>query len=155
METAQILTHLRAQRERIDIAITALEALGGTAGPTARATLKDTPTATAKRVSPASVPPITIKRTVSPEGRQRMAEAQKKRYAKAKRTVKSAAKKTAGAAPSMDKSVKVAAVTTPASKGAGKPMSAATKTKLAVAAKARWAAKKAATAPAAKRATTA
>jgi hypothetical protein len=70
-----------------------------------------------------------------------MAEAQKKRYAKAKRAVKAAAKKAAVVAPTA-KPAKTAPVASSGVKKVGKPMSAATKKKLAVAAKARWAAKK-------------
>jgi hypothetical protein len=68
-----------------------------------------------------------------------MAEAQQKRWAKKRRAVKAAAKKVAVLTPVATKSVKVASA---APKGARKPMSPATKKKLAVAAKARWAAKK-------------
>jgi len=87
------------------------------------------------------------KRVISPEARLRMAEAQQKRWAKKKRAVKAAAKKTAAVAPAAVKSAKAAPVAAPSIKGARKSMSAATKKKLAEAAKARWAAKKA---PAAK-----
>jgi hypothetical protein len=65
--------------------------------------------------------------------------------------VKAAAKKAATVAPVATKSAKTAAVTSPVANKVGKPMSEATKKKLAVAAKARWAAKtaeKAATAKA-------
>jgi hypothetical protein len=141
MDTAQILTELRAQRDRTIKAIAALEALNGTViSPSA-------PGKTAAHVGingdkTASVAPAATKRVVSPEARQRMAEAQKKRYAKAKRAVKAAAKKTAAVAPVATKSAKTAAATSPVTKKVGKPMSEATKKKLAAAAKARWAAKK-------------
>jgi hypothetical protein len=66
--------------------------------------------------------------------------------------VKSAAKK-AAVVPATTKPAKAAPVASPGVKKVGKPMSEATKKKLAAAAKARWAAKKAA--PAAKKAVTA
>ncbi len=143
MDTAQFLTNLRAQRDRIDSAITALEALGGTAVPEAAKPVAKAASATK---------PTATKRVMSPEARQRMAEAQKKRYAKAKRAVKAAAKKAAAVAPAVKTSAKTAPVASPASTGARKPMNEATKKKLAVAAKARWAAKKA---PAVKKSATA
>jgi hypothetical protein len=142
MDTAQILTDLRAERDRINDAISALEALNGTGVPTAKTAPVPAAVKTAKPAPVAA--PVAGKRVISPEGRQRMAEAQKKRYAKAKRAVKTAAKKGAVVAPTAVKSAKAAPVASPGVKRAGKPMGEATKKKLAVAAKARWAAKKAA-----------
>ncbi len=137
MDTAQFLTDLRVQRDRIDQAIAALEALSG-------AIVSSTKTAT-KATSPApGIKPIAAKRVISAEARQRMAEAQQKRWAKKKRAVKVAAKKTASVAPLAVKSAKAAPVASPAAKGARNPMSESTKKKLAAAAKARWAAKKSA-----------
>jgi hypothetical protein len=143
MDTAQILTDLRAERDRINNAITALEALNGNAAiPTKTATKAPAPAAV-KTVKAAPVAaPVAAKRVISPEGRQRMAEAQKKRYAKAKRAVKAAAKKAAVVAKVVTTSAKAAPVASPVVKKVGKPMSETTKKKLAVAAKARWAAKK-------------
>jgi|GEM_PF-1179317 type IV secretory pathway VirB10-like protein len=92
MNTAQILADLRAQRDRINNAITALEALGGTSAPTKTATKAPAP---APAKSAKKAPPIVTKRVISPEARQRMAEAQQKRWAKKKRAVKAAAKKAA------------------------------------------------------------
>jgi hypothetical protein len=83
MDTKTILADLRAQRDRIDQAIEALESLNGT--PATRAG------------KPASgTKPTTTKRVVSPEARRRMAEAQQKRWAKKKRAVKAAAKEASG-----------------------------------------------------------
>jgi hypothetical protein len=143
MDTAQFLTDLRAQRDRINDAIAALEALtvNGISKPAAKYAAK-----TATKVNgakTASVAPSSgEKRVVSPEARQRMAEAQQKRWAKKKRAVKAAAKK-AAVVPAAVKPPKDAPVANTAAQGARKPMSAATKKKLAVAAKARWAAKSA------------
>ena len=132
MDTAQFLADLRAQRDRINDAIAALEELSGNA---------ITPAKSTKAPIPAAVK--TAKRVVSLEARQRMAEAQQKRWAKKKRAAKYAAKKAAAVAPVVMTADKAAPVAPPAAKGARKPMSAATKKKLAVAAKARWARKKA------------
>lgn len=142
MDTKQFLKDLCAERDRINNAIAALEALNGTG--LTQPTAKNAPAPAAVKTAKAT--PGVGKRVVSPEARQRMAEAQKKRYAKAKRAVKAAAKSAAVVGP--------VAKTSPIATGARKPMSAATKKKLAVAAKARWAAKKSAT-PTAKRVATA
>jgi hypothetical protein len=150
MDTAQFLIDLRVQRDRINDAIAALESLtvNGISKPAAKYAVKTAKPA--KSAKTASVAPASTKRVVSPEGRLRMAEAQQKRWAKKKRAVKSAAKKAATVAPVATKSAKTAAVTSPAAKKVGKPMSEATKKKLAVAAKARWAAKSAGKAATAK-----
>jgi hypothetical protein len=95
MDTTQILTVLRAQRDRISAAITALEALNGNGVSQPKATVAAPASKTSKKV--AVVPPTTRKRVVSAEARQRMAEAQKKRWAKNKRAAKSAAAKTPAA----------------------------------------------------------
>ena len=76
MDTAQILADLRAQRDRIDAAIAAFEALGGTAAFPAKTAAKP---AAVKREDCPSPAPAAGKRVISPEARQRMAEAQKKR----------------------------------------------------------------------------
>ena len=93
MDTAQILSDLRAQRDRINDAIAALEALGETSAPTK--TMTKAPAPAAVKSGKAAVSPASAKRVVSPEARQRMAEAQQKRWAKKKRVVKAAAKKAA------------------------------------------------------------
>jgi hypothetical protein len=139
MDTAQILADLRAQRDRIDSAITALEALNGTGVTPAKTTAKPAAVKSAK-ASPAA--PAVTKRVLSPEARQRIAEAQQKRWAKKKRAVKAAAKKVAVVPKVVTTSDKAAPVASPGVKKVGKPMSEATKKKLAVAANARWAAKK-------------
>ena len=75
MDTKAIIADLRVQRDRIDTAIVALEALNGAASAT-------TPIAV-KRANTAPVTsPATSKRVVSAEARQRMAAAQQKRWAK-------------------------------------------------------------------------
>jgi hypothetical protein len=140
MDAAQFLNDLRAERDRIDNAITALEALGGTVAP-AKAAAKAAAPAVVKSEKPTPVAPAAgTKRVISPEGRQRMAEAQKKRYAKAKRAA--VTKKAAAVVPAAVKPAKAAPVQSSSIKRVGHPMSAATKKKLALAAKARWAAKK-------------
>jgi hypothetical protein len=149
MDTAKILTELRAQRDRTINAIAALEALNGAAISPAKTATKAASHVGINGDKTASVAPASTKRVVSPEARQRMAEAQKKRYAKAKRAVKSAAKK-AVVAKVATTSAKAAPVASLGVKKVGKPMSEATKKKLAVAAKARWAAKSAAKAATAK-----
>ena len=82
MDTSNILATLRAERNRIDQAIAALEALNETSA--------------TKVAKPAPGTKQTVtKRVVSPEARLRMAVAQQKRWAKKKRAVKAAAKKAA------------------------------------------------------------
>jgi hypothetical protein len=93
MDTAQILKELRAQRDRTIDAITAIEALNGAVISPAKTATKAAKPAAVKSAKTASVaPPAAKKRVISPEGRQRMAEAQQKRWAKKKRAVKAAAK---------------------------------------------------------------
>ncbi len=137
MDTVQILIELRARRERIDQAIAALEALEKT--PAHRPTAK----AAAKAASSASgTKPTAGKRVMSPESRQRMAEAQQKRWAKKKRAVKVVAKKAASVAPETEKPAKKAAKkAAPTSAKGG--ITAAGRKRMSDAAKARWAAKKA------------
>jgi hypothetical protein len=84
MDTTAILAALLLERDRIDQAIAALESLNGTAISPAKSAAKN-----------AKTPAAAKKRVFSPESRQRMAEAQQKRWAKKKRAVKAAAKKTA------------------------------------------------------------
>jgi hypothetical protein len=86
MDTAQILNELRAQRDRIDSAITALEALNGAAISPVKTNANAAKPAAVKSAKTASVPaPAAKKRVISPEGRQRMAEAQQKRWASKKK----------------------------------------------------------------------
>jgi len=93
MDTAQILTALRAQRDRISSAIAALEALNGNKRHFLQNLQQSSRACRRKTAKPASA--SVAKRTVSPEARQRMAQAQQKRWAKKKRAVKAAAKKVA------------------------------------------------------------
>src|ERR1700681_2038272 len=108
MDILGILAELHGQRDRISQAIEALESLNGsTSSPrTAKTTPKPAPLATVKGVKAA---PVATKRVISPEARQRMAEAQQKRWAKKKRAVKAAAKKAVAAvAPATVKTAKAA-----------------------------------------------
>ncbi len=116
MDTVQILTDLRTQRDRINAAIAALESLNETAATPAKPGRK---LATA-----ASMPAAPKKRVISAAARRKMAEAAKKRWASKKAAEKKPAAKTPAAK-------KAAPVASPAVKGARKPMSAATKKKLA------------------------
>jgi hypothetical protein len=128
MDIKTILTDLRAERDRIDQAIAAMEALNGTSA--------------RKAAKPASgTKPTTSKRVVSPEARQRMAEAQQKRWAKKRRAVKAAAKKAAAPAPVATKSAKAASKKTAPTKAKG-GITAAGRKRMAEAAKASWAARK-------------
>jgi hypothetical protein len=129
MNTKTILAELRAQRDRIDLAVAAIEALHGTLASTPRTAIK------------AAAQPAPKKRAVSPEARQRMAEAQQKRWAKTRRAVKAVAKKTAAKAPIAKKSIKVAVKKAAPKKGKG-GITAAGRKRLSEATKARWAAKK-------------
>jgi hypothetical protein len=113
MDTKQILTDLRTERDRIDRAISALEGLDGAGA--LRATAPGTQT-------PASQP--RGRRKMSPAGRKRIAEAQKARWA---------AQKNASPAPKATSTKKA----TPA-----RHMSPATRKRLSVLAKARWAQRK-------------
>jgi len=90
MDTAQFLIDLRVQRDRINQAIEAIETLNGTAIPQRAAkNAKTAAPAAVKSVKAASVaPPAAKKRVISPEGRQRMAEAQQKRWAKKNKAAK-------------------------------------------------------------------
>ena len=143
MDAAQVLAYLHAQRDRIVNAIAALEAMGWTAatkltGTTASKTAAPAVVKSAKTASSAA----TKKRTVSPEARQRMAEAQQKRWAKKKRAVKAVAKK-AAVVPAAEKPAKKAPKKAVPKKAKG-GITAAARKKMSEAAKARWAAKKAA-----------
>lgn len=98
MDTAQFLADLRAQRDRIDNAINALESLNGTAVSSAKATTKAMARTVKSAKTASAASPTASKRVISPEARLRMAEAQQKRWAKKKRAVKAAAKKAAAVA---------------------------------------------------------
>ena len=140
MDTAQILADLRAQRNRIDDAITALEALNGTK-PLGNG--HDLPTPLSK---PTAVPvkgtqaSTTVRRTMSPAARKKIAAAQKARWA---------AKKTS-AKPVAD--AKQAATKKAVAKTAKRVISPESRKKMAEAQQKRWAKKKRATKAAAKKA---
>jgi hypothetical protein len=83
MDILSILAELYGQRDRITQAIEALESLNNSTLPTTKAPT----TAAIETVKPATVAPVaTTKRVISPEARRRMADAQKKRYAKARKS---------------------------------------------------------------------
>jgi general stress protein YciG len=113
MDTKQILTDLRTERDRIDRAISALEGLDGAGA--LRATAPGTQT-------PASQP--RGRRKMSPAGRKRMSEAAKKRWAERRATTvlisQAAPKKSSGR----------------------RTVSAASRKKMAEAQRKRWAARK-------------
>lgn len=87
MDTTKVIADLRAQRERLNQAIAALEALDGI-------TVSHPTTKMAKKAAaPAPGAKQTAKkRVISPEGRKHMAEAQQKRWAKKEKATKVAAK---------------------------------------------------------------
>lgn len=125
MDTKSILTDLRSERDRLDQAIAALEALGATAPAKRGRKPATTPTMPKKRTmsatgrkriaaaqrarwaakraaekkaaakTPVAKKAAPKKRVVSAESRKKMAEAQRKRWAKKKRAAKSGVKKTA------------------------------------------------------------
>jgi len=128
MDTAQILADLRAQRNRIDDAITALEALNGTKP-------LSNPAAALVPVKQASQ---TVRRAMSPAARKKIAAAQKARWA-AKKT---SAKPVVGA--------KQAATKKAVAKTAKRVISPESRKKMAEAQQKRWAKKKRATKAAAK-----
>lgn len=119
MDTAKILSELRSERQRIDRAITVLEALDSAVGTTRQTTSELAPKTRGRRMSPAA--------------RKRMSDAQRKRWADKRKTgtppviVKNAATKKA-----------------PATGG----LTPAGRKRLSELAKARWAAKKRAAAKA-------
>ena len=112
MDTNRILADLRAERNRIDRAITALEALDGTGSRTTTTERRARLTATVAQ--PATKQPHARHR-MSAAGRKRISEAAKKMWAERKKA---------------------------ATPRRGRPMSAATKRKLSQLAKARWAEQK-------------
>ena len=117
MDTSKILADLRAERDQINQAIAALESLGGT-GAAAKSTPK------AAKAASVKAKPKGKKHVISAAGRNRIAEAARKRWAAVR-------------------SAKTAPVASRASKRARKPMSAAPKQKPAAAAKERPAESKA------------
>ena len=129
MDTAQILADLRAQRNRIDDAITALEALNGT-----KPLGKAAATLDVNQASP------TVRRTMSPAARKKIAAALKARWA---------AKKTS-AKPVVD--AKQAATKKAVAKTAKRVISPESRKKMAEAQQKRWAKKKRAAKAAAKKA---
>jgi hypothetical protein len=85
MDTSKILAELHAERERLNQAIAALEALNGTAvsSQLGRTTRRNAAAPTQQRA----------KRVISAEARQRMAKAQRKRWADHKKAAKAPAPK--------------------------------------------------------------
>ena len=129
MDTAQILADLRAQRNRIDDAITALEALNGT-----KPLGKPAATLDVNQASP------TVRRTMSLAARKNIAAAQKARWAAKKRSAKPVA------------DAKQATPKKAATKTAKRVISAESRKKMAEAQQKRWAKKKKAAKSAAKKA---
>jgi hypothetical protein len=86
MDTQQILAELRVQRDRLDQAIAAIESL---------ATGGSDVVPEAARESTQAIPKP-AKRHISPEGRRRIAEAAKRRWAAQRKGTKPVAKATAG-----------------------------------------------------------
>jgi hypothetical protein len=138
MDTAQILADLRAQRGRIDNAIAALEALNGTK-PLGNG--YDLPTPLGKPAAALDVKRATrtIRRTMSPAARKKIAAAQKARWAAKKKPAK----------PEAD--AKQASPKKALSKTAKRVISAESRKKMAAAQKKRWAKKKSAAKGAAKK----
>jgi|SRR5271154_4833475 len=112
MDTNRILADLQAERNRIDRAITALEALNGTGARTTNSKRRARPPATAAQ---SSTKQPRVRRSMSVAGRKRISEAAKKMWAERKKA------------------------SLPNSR---RPMSAATKRKLSQSAKVRWAQRK-------------
>jgi hypothetical protein len=129
MDTAQILADLRAQRNRIDNAITALEALNGT-----KPLVKPTAASDVKRAGQKA------RGTMSPSARKKIAAAQKARWAAKKKS----AKPVADAKQSAPKKVEA--------KTAKRVFSPESRKKMAEAQQKRWAKKKRAAKAAAKKA---
>ena len=132
MDTAQILADLRAQRNRIDNAITALEALNGT-----KPLGKPAATLDVNQASP------TVRRTMSPAARKKIAAAQKARRAAKKKPGKPVTE------------AKQAAPKKAVTKIAKRVISAESRKKMAEAQKKRWAKKKKAAKGVAKKASAA
>jgi hypothetical protein len=139
MDTAQILADLRAQRNRIDNAITALEALNGTK-PLGNG--HDLPTPLGKPAAALDVKQAsqTVRRTMSPAARKKIAAAQKARWAANKKPAKPVA------------DAKQSAPKKAVTKTAKRVISAESRRKMAEAQQKRWAKKKKAAKSAAKKA---
>ena len=138
MDTAQILADLRAQRSRIDNAITALEALNGTK-PLGNG--HDLPTPLDKPVAlDVKQASQTVRRTMSPAARKKIAAAQKARWAAKKKPAKPVA------------DAKQAATKKAVAKTAKRVISPESRKKMAEAQQKRWAKKKRAAKSAAKKA---
>jgi hypothetical protein len=84
MDTSKILTDLRSERNRIDQAIAALEALNGT-----RASTHTTRRSFAS-TAPATKPTRRRKSRLTPAGRKRLSENMKKRWAERRKKAKGA-----------------------------------------------------------------
>jgi hypothetical protein len=84
MDTKQLLSQLRAERDRIAQAISAIEALDGA---DARSSERSTTTRTRKAATTTKTPG---RRTMSAAARKRISEAAKKRWAERKKAAKSA-----------------------------------------------------------------
>jgi hypothetical protein len=138
MDTTQILADLRAERGRLDLAITALEALNGSGMPIPAAPPKAAPAKSGGRISPEGMARIiaatkarwarvraekaagAARRKITAAGRKAMSEASKRRWA-AHRKSAGAVKRTAAG---------------------GHTMSAAARKRISEAAKKRWAERK-------------
>jgi hypothetical protein len=138
MDTAQILADLRAQRNRIDDAITALEALNGTK-PLGNGHNLPTPLSKPAAALDVKQAAKTVRRTMSPAARKKIAAAQKARWAAKKKPAK----------PEAD--AKQASPQRALSKTAKRVISAESRKKTAAAQKKRWAKKKSAAKGAAKK----
>lgn len=123
MDTRAILANLRAERDRLNQAIAALEALDATTEPVSRLGHK------------VKEPAKNKTRTMSAAGRQRIAEAQKKRWAKKKAAAKKSAVKSVVGAKGL-----VLKTATP--KKVKRVVSPESRKKMAAAQKKRWAKKK-------------
>lgn len=131
MDSTSILAELRAERDRIDQAIAAIEGLNSTGNHTAR---RGRPPAITAQAAPKQA---RVGRRISAAGRKRIAEAARAMWARRKKAA--AATKIMGtkkAAPAKKSAAKKVA---PA-----RHMSTATRKRLSELAKARWAARKAA-----------
>lgn len=129
MDTAQILADLRAQRGRIDNAIAALEALNGTK-PLGNGHDLPAPLGKPAAALDAKHAPQTVRRTMSPAARKKIAAAQKARWAAKKRPAKPVA------------DAEQASPKKAATKTAKRVISAESRKKMAEAQKKRWAKKK-------------
>ena len=139
MDTAQILADLRAQRSRIDNAITALEALNGTK-PLGNGHDLPTPLGKPAAALDAKQASQTVRHTMSPAARKKIAAAQKARWAAKKKPAKPVA------------DAKQAATKKPVTKTAKRVISSESRNKMAEAQQKRWAKKKRAAKTAAKKA---